>query len=121
MAKTPQMLPRILLALFDLKNEPCPQSCRMMKMRIRNPAVSTPNASVSQYDTSRLRYMRYHRMRYGPNEVMICETLRRTSETWYGATIFCQDNLRVSGAERSTVELFTCLLLDWAQIHSTIL
>ena len=40
------------------------------------------------------------------------ETLRRTTETWYGATIFCQDNLRVGGAERSTVELFTCLLLD---------
>src|SRR5436190_13382128 len=96
------MLPRILLALFDLKNEPCPQSCRMMKMRIKKPAATTAKASVSQYETSRLRYMRYHRMRYGPNEVMIWETLRPTTETWYGATIFCQDNLRDGGAERST-------------------
>src|SRR5678810_492628 len=115
----PQMLPRMLLALFDLKNEPWPQSCRMMKMRMRKPAANTPNANVSKDETSRLRYIRYHRMRYGPNEVMIWETLRQTTETWYGATIFCQDNLRVGGAERSTVELFTCLLLDWAQIHST--
>ena len=37
----------------------------MIKVRVMNPAAGMANRSVSQYPTSRLRYMAYHISRNG--------------------------------------------------------
>ena len=50
MENTPASVPTKLLARCDLKNEPWPQSCRMMKMRIRKPPASTATGRPSQYE-----------------------------------------------------------------------
>ena len=44
----PQMVPTQWLADEDLKNDPCPQSCMMMKARTVNPPAGKANARVSQ-------------------------------------------------------------------------
>ena len=40
-------------AVLLLKNEPCPQSCWIMNMRIMKPPVGRASSSVSQYPTSK--------------------------------------------------------------------
>src|SRR3990172_7374165 len=62
----------------------------MMKMRIRNPDVGIASARVSQYDTSRLRYIKYHSARKGAMLFTICHRLRCSSGFWYLATNSCQ-------------------------------
>ncbi len=47
--RTHRARPTKSLAVRDLKNEPCPQSCWMMKRRTSNPAVGIARRSVSQY------------------------------------------------------------------------
>ena len=39
-----------LLKRGDLKNDPCPQSWKMIKIRTKNPAARIDNAKVSQYE-----------------------------------------------------------------------
>ena len=49
------------LAFVDLKNEPCPQSWEMMKMRTRNPPARAIRGAVIHQEIARLRYIKYHR------------------------------------------------------------
>ncbi len=51
--------PQKSLAFRDLKNEPCPQSWKMIKARTTKPAASMTSGIVSQTETFMLRYMRY--------------------------------------------------------------
>ena len=55
--KTPSTVPTTSAIFVDLKNEPWPQSCCTMKSRTSMKAVGTASASVSQYETRRLKYM----------------------------------------------------------------
>ena len=56
----PVMKPTMSLALCERKKDPWPQSWKMMKVRMSRPAASPESASVNQYDTDKLKYMRYH-------------------------------------------------------------
>ncbi len=40
--------PDCIVRFTDLKNEPCPQSWKMMKVRTRKPAASTESARVNR-------------------------------------------------------------------------
>src|SRR5689334_23866793 len=89
----------------DLKNEPCPASWKMMNMRIANPAAKGAISSVTTYDTSRLRYIRYHRMKNGAMLFRHCHKLVRRSDCWKGATACLQELLVKSGAWVAGAEL----------------
>ena len=52
----------------------------MMNIRVINPAASGANNNVSQYETERLRYIKYHIAMYGTTLLAICQTLRQMSE-----------------------------------------
>ena len=69
-------LPISSFARRDLKNEPCPQSCWMMKMRTRNPAASADIGSVIQSPTARHRYIAMQVAKNPPNDDASCPRLR---------------------------------------------
>ena len=64
------------MAWWDLKNDPCPQSCKMMKVRTRKPAAGIASSSVPQYADRRLRYIIPHSVMYGMIVLAICPRLR---------------------------------------------
>ena len=47
---SPAIKPTVLLALFDLKKEPCPQSWKIMKTRTRKSAANAANPKVSGHE-----------------------------------------------------------------------
>ena len=59
----PVIVPTTSLAARDLKNEPWPQSWKMMKTRTMNPADRTMTGSASQKETASRRYATYHSAR----------------------------------------------------------
>src|SRR5690242_20337296 len=85
------MKPRTSLALRDLKNEPWPQSCWMMKMRTRNPAARTARPMVSHQEMDRVKYIATHSSTYGPKESTICQMLRQSVGCAYLATTVFQE------------------------------
>src|SRR5688572_7377407 len=72
-------------AVREWKNEPWPQSCWIMNMRIMNPAVGNAMRTVSQYPTSRLRSASHQKKRNGMTDVRSWPTLRRVSAPTYGS------------------------------------
>ena len=71
-------------AACERKNDPCPQSCWIMKRRIMKPAVGIASRMVSQYPTSRLRRVAYQSTAKGMAEVSSCRTLAPVSGPQYG-------------------------------------
>src|SRR5260221_6727871 len=86
----PDRNPTKSLAARLLKNDPCPQSWKMMNTRTRNAPASAASGSVSHNDTDTLRYIRYHRNAYGTSVLMICQSARVVEDFWYLATISFQ-------------------------------
>ena len=76
------MNPTTSLARRDLKNEPCPQSWKMMKMRTR----SAPAEDRQRNDPPRTPLgwnIRYQSRPYGPNVLTICHGARAVEGCWY--------------------------------------
>src|SRR6266481_3234316 len=86
----PDRNPTKSLAARLLKNDPCPQSWKMMNTRTRNAPASAASGSVSHNDIDALRYIRYHRNPYGTSVLMICQSARAVEDFWYLATISFQ-------------------------------
>src|SRR5258707_1372926 len=102
------MKPTTSLAARDLKNEPCPQSWKMMNTRTRNAPARIGSGSVIQYDTAVLRNIKYQSSAYGPRVLMICKSARHVEGFWYCATISFQ--AAVSAWRLSWVELESSLI-----------
>src|SRR2546423_14560155 len=69
-----------------LKKAPWPQSCWMMNSRIMKKAAGIASASVSQYDTERLKYISTQVPTYMIAAVDSCQMLRVVSGLRYGAS-----------------------------------
>src|SRR6476620_8716603 len=91
----PQIVPRKLFARCDLKNEPCPQSWKIINARVRRPPAGNASASVIQYEYDKLTYIRVSNTKYGIKVLATCQRLRCRLGFWYFATICCQ--VRFSG------------------------
>src|SRR5437773_11678140 len=86
----PVMKPIKALALRERKNEPCPQSWKMIKMRTRNPTGRTASGTASHKDTLLAKYMRYQRPTYGIIALVNCHKPGPRAGFWYLATISLQ-------------------------------
>src|SRR5580765_980290 len=81
------MNPTTSLATRDLKNDPWPQSWKMIKIRTRKAPASIASGSVSHHETDRLKYMPYQRSAKGTRVFTICQTARHVDGSWYCLTI----------------------------------
>src|SRR6266536_56098 len=99
------MNPTTSLAPRDLKNEPCPQSWKMIKIRTKNAPAKAASGIVNQYDTERLRYIRYQSRPYGTMVFTICQRARPREGCWYLATISFQGAVSVALLVSVSVEL----------------
>src|SRR5881628_3803499 len=86
----PAMNPVMSLAFRDLKNEPCPQSWKMMKTRTRNAPARIASGAVIHQDTARVWYIRYQSSAKGQSVLTSCQRARPVDGFWYLATIFFQ-------------------------------
>ena len=84
------MNPTMSLARRELKNEPWPQSWKMMNRRTRNAPARIAGGIVSQSDTSNARAMTYQRRKYGISVLASCHSARLVEECWYRATTSLQ-------------------------------
>src|SRR5512140_3868188 len=93
----------------------------MMKHLTINPAVGTARSSVSQYPTSRLRYITYHIARNGMTELQTCHRLRQVSGYAYFETIPCHLNFWVviTASDKAPVNCSFILLYQagWRAIN----
>jgi hypothetical protein len=71
----PIIIPTIILTFSVLKNEPCPQSWNMIKIRIRKPHARNVSRRVIQYEYVRLLNNKNHIKTYGISELQICQML----------------------------------------------
>jgi hypothetical protein len=84
---SPVSIPTTLDNRFDLKNEPCPQSWKIIKILTIKPAASTDKSKVSRYENRIVYSITPQRIIYGPTELIICHQLRIGSGELYLETI----------------------------------
>src|SRR2546421_11615496 len=103
------MKPTISLAFRDGRNEPCPQSWKMIKSRTRKPAARTANGAASHQESIRLRWIKYQSAAYGTSEFTNCQMPRHTAGFWYFATMSLhagrRDSRSDSGIVFSTIQV----------------
>jgi hypothetical protein len=92
-AKIPKIDPTILLAFFDLKKEPWPQSWKMIKIRTRKPAARIHKGIIYQIDIFRTWTITIQSKIYGTNELMICQILRESFGWLYLVMISCHEGV----------------------------
>src|ERR1043166_1122943 len=91
----PQMKPSTSFARRDLKNEPCPQSWKIINVRTMNPPAKTASGMVIHREIERLKYIRHQSSTYGPRVLTSCHTARPVEGCWYLETISFQSALPV--------------------------
>jgi hypothetical protein len=85
------------LANGDLKNEPCPQSWKMMKIRIRKQSVQHHKPKRGPVDQLKLRYIRYQITANGTKVLTNCQVARQTDGSWNLRTIAFQAAVSILG------------------------
>src|SRR5262245_66158476 len=124
------MNPTMELADWDLKNEPCPQSWKMMKTRTRNAPARTASGSVIHQASCTVKYIKAQRSEYGAMVLTICQSARPIEGCWNLATISLQaatsgprwrvvepaDSLIVPGLRYPVVDAY----LAWAGLQARI-
>src|SRR5581483_4123014 len=83
----PAMKPTASFARGELKNEPCPQSWKIMNTRTKKAPASTASGTTSHKETDRHTYISHHKKAYGTRVLMICQVARQVEDFWYLATI----------------------------------
>jgi hypothetical protein len=74
------MKPTIRLARCELKNEPCPQSWKMMNRRTWNPAASAAAGTTSHQEIEASQGMATHNATYGSSVLTSCQPARQPEE-----------------------------------------
>src|SRR3954462_13691692 len=82
----PVRKPTASLAARDLKNEPWPQSWKMMNTRTSSAPNKIASGTTSHHEIGRLKYIRYHKAPIGISVATISHNARHVDGFWYLAT-----------------------------------